>query len=154
AKRRLRIRMRDVRRTIARDTAERARRSSVIAARVADLIAARATDHDRPLHILCYDALAGEPDLADLDAWARDRGAMVFRPDVDGLELRVIPGDLDPAALDVVVVPGLAFTAAGDRLGQGGGHFDRFLARLGPHCLRIGVAFAEQVIDELPSEPH
>ena len=58
---------------------------------------------------------------------------------------------LDPALLDVVVVPGLAFTADGRRLGQGGGHFDRFLLRLRPDCLRIGVAFREQLVDDLPT---
>ena len=64
------------------------------------------------------------------------------------------PGDVDPASLDVVVVPGLAFTADGRRLGQGGGHYDRFLPRLRPACVTIGAAFAEQLVDDLPTEPH
>ena len=51
-------------------------------------------------------------------------------------------------------MPGLAFTADGRRLGQGGGHFDRFLPRLRPDCLRIGVAFREQLVDDLPTSPH
>ena len=75
-------------------------------------------------------------------------------PVVDGDALRVEPGDVDPVVLDVVVVPGLAFTARGDRLGQGGGHFDRFLPRLRGDCLRIGVAFHEQLVDELPTDGH
>ena len=75
-------------------------------------------------------------------------------PEVDGPDLRVQPGDVDPASLDVVVVPGLAFTADGRRLGQGGGHYDRFLPRLRPECRTVGAAFAEQVVDDLPTEPH
>jgi 5-formyltetrahydrofolate cyclo-ligase len=73
---------------------------------------------------------------------------------VDGDALRIEPGDLDPTLLDVVVVPGLAFTPAGARLGRGGGHFDRFLTRLGEGCLRIGVAFREQLVTELPTADH
>jgi 5-formyltetrahydrofolate cyclo-ligase len=66
----------------------------------------------------------------------------------------VVPGDVDPALLDIVVVPGLAFTRDGERLGQGGGHFDRFLTRVRGDCLRIGVAFQEQLVDRLPAERH
>ena len=66
-------------------------------------------------------------------------------------ELRVVPGDLDPRELDVVVVPGLAFTADGRRLGQGGGHYDRFLPRLRPDCITIGTCFAEQLVADLPT---
>ena len=62
-----------------------------------------------------------------------------------------MPGDVDPATLDVVVVPGLAFTPEGARLGQGGGHFDRFLVRLRADCLKIGVCYVEQLVDQLPT---
>ena len=54
----------------------------------------------------------------------------------------------------MVVVPGVAFTATGHRLGQGGGHFDRFLPRLRSGCLRVGVCYREQLVDDVPSEPH
>ena len=78
----------------------------------------------------------------------------MFLPEVDGLELRVMPGDVDPATLDVVVVPGLAFTPDGGRLGQGGGHFDRFLLRLRPDCVTVGVCFREQLLEQLPTAAH
>jgi len=104
--------------------------------------------------MMVYEPLAGEPDLDVLVEWAVASGIDVFVPEVDGVELSVMPGDIDPATLDVVVVPGLAFTRAGHRLGQGGGHFDRFLPRLDDRCLRIAVAFAEQVVDTVPLEAH
>jgi 5-formyltetrahydrofolate cyclo-ligase len=78
----------------------------------------------------------------------------VFLPEVDGPDLRLRPGDADPATLDVAVVPGLGFALDGRRLGQGGGHFDRFLPRLRPACLTIGVCFAEQLLEDLPTERH
>ena len=55
----------------------------------------------------------------------------------------------------VLVVPLLAFTARGDRLGYGGGFYDRTLALLrarGP-VLAVGFAFAAQEVDALPVEP-
>jgi 5-formyltetrahydrofolate cyclo-ligase len=54
----------------------------------------------------------------------------------------------------VAIVPGLAFTAAGDRLGQGGGWYDRVLADVRDDCTVIGVGFGVQVVDELPVEAH
>lgn len=60
---------------------------------------------------------------------------------------------LEPAELDAVLVPGIAFSLDGHRLGRGGGHYDTTLAAL-PAAARIGVAFEAQLIDRLPHEPH
>lgn len=52
----------------------------------------------------------------------------------------------------VCLVPGLAFTRAGHRLGYGGGYFDRFLEGF-PGC-KIGLAYGVQVVESLPVEAH
>jgi len=64
---------------------------------------------------------------------------------------RCLPAD--PAAVDVVLVPGLVFDRQGYRLGYGGGYYDRFLASH-PRSLRVGLAFSLQVVDYLPVLPH
>lgn len=61
---------------------------------------------------------------------------------------------LRPSAIDVVLAPGVGFDPAGRRLGFGGGHFDRFLARLRRGAVVVGIALDEQVVDEIPTEPH
>lgn len=52
----------------------------------------------------------------------------------------------------VTLAPGLAFTRRGDRLGYGGGHYDRYLAAH-PGTVAIGVCFEAQVVESLPTEP-
>jgi len=59
---------------------------------------------------------------------------------------------LDPSLVEFVVVPGLAFTLEGDRLGYGGGFYDRFLPSV--HAPNAGVCFTEQLVDELPMNAH
>ena len=59
---------------------------------------------------------------------------------------------VDPAEVDVVVTPGLAFDRTGGRLGYGGGHYDRYLTRLHPNALRVGIGFAAQLVAEVPTE--
>ncbi|MEM6258871.1 MAG: 5-formyltetrahydrofolate cyclo-ligase [Planctomycetota bacterium] len=54
---------------------------------------------------------------------------------------------------DVTLVPGLAFTRAGARLGQGGGYYDRYLAQH-PATYKIGICFNEQLGDVLPTSEH
>lgn len=56
--------------------------------------------------------------------------------------------------IDLWLVPGVAFTAAGGRLGRGGGFYDRALAMRRPGAPAWGVCFDEQVVDALPAEAH
>ncbi len=54
--------------------------------------------------------------------------------------------------LDLILAPGLAFDSKGGRLGYGKGYFDRLFADTRSDCLRFGLAFDFQVIDEVPMD--
>ncbi len=56
--------------------------------------------------------------------------------------------------IDLIIVPGLAFDRHGRRLGRGGGFYDRFLAHGERVATTFGLAFREQVVDELPCDDH
>lgn len=55
--------------------------------------------------------------------------------------------------IDVVLVPGLAFSPRGGRLGKGAGHYDRFLGT-SPTAIRVGVTADALVVEGLPTESH
>ena len=61
---------------------------------------------------------------------------------------------VDPDAIDWVLVPGVAFDAAGRRLGYGGGFYDRLLPLVRTGVPRIAGAFDVQSVDEVPAGPH
>lgn len=61
--------------------------------------------------------------------------------------------DAAPIIPDLLFVPLVGFTAALDRLGQGGGHYDRWLAEH-PGVTAIGLAWDAQLCDTLPTAPH
>ncbi|MEZ6165533.1 MAG: 5-formyltetrahydrofolate cyclo-ligase, partial [Phycisphaerales bacterium] len=64
---------------------------------------------------------------------------------------------VEPAQLDVILLPGLAFDRAGNRLGRGAGFYDRFISALheaGHRPTLIGVCYHAQVVDSVPTEPH
>ncbi len=56
--------------------------------------------------------------------------------------------------IDLIVVPGVAFTAAGGRMGRGRGYYDKYLAQQGFHATKVGIGYAHQLLDSLPLEPH
>jgi len=60
---------------------------------------------------------------------------------------------LNETPLDLIIVPGIAFDAKGHRIGMGKGYYDRFLAQY-PHALKIGLAFTEQMVENLPQDPY
>lgn len=81
------------------------------------------------------------------------RGPRTLEPGPFGiLEPTLACPEADPKQLDLVLVPGVAFTLAGGRLGRGKGYFDRLLADV--PGLKCGVAFDCQIVPEVPLEPH
>jgi 5-formyltetrahydrofolate cyclo-ligase len=127
--------------------------------------------------VLGYAAFGSELVIDALLETLLARGTAVHLPWVDGDQLQVarvadLAKDLTPgwrgvrepatdrrrpvaaAIMDVVVAPGVGFDRNGRRLGYGGGHFDRLLARLRPGAVVVGVAFDEQMVDMVPTEAH
>ena len=70
--------------------------------------------------------------------------------DVDSDHFPIVPAK----ALDMVVVPLVAFDRTGARLGYGGGCYDRYLPTVAPKCLIVGIAFDEQRVDHVPTDAH
>lgn len=159
------------------------RRELLIARRAlpADVVAAASTavvDRLRTLpelagvrQVLLY---AADPDEIDLDVLvaAPPTGWRVLLPRVDDGEVvavshqagvPLVPGfrgireplgpAVDAATLDAVIVPGVAFSPSGERLGRGAGLYDRLLPRTG-RAVRVGVTFERFVRDRLPVEAH
>lgn len=123
--------------------------------------------------ILFYAFLPGEPDLDGLAQAALGVPKRVLFPvidvasgqmtaveinDLDQLEKSTFgvrepkrkPGGSLEGPLDLVLVPGLAFTKMGCRLGRGGGYYDAFLSAIDSQTVTAGIAFAGQLVDELP----
>ena len=123
--------------------------------------------------ILLYHSLPDEVNTHDLIQTLYAQGYTVLLPSVVGndLALHVYEGEqvmntgssfgiqesqgalfTDYSKIDLAVIPGMAFTEQGDRLGRGKGFYDRLLPQL--HCPLIGIAFPFQILPSIPTEPH
>jgi 5-formyltetrahydrofolate cyclo-ligase len=56
--------------------------------------------------------------------------------------------------LDLMLIPGVGFDRQGNRLGRGAGYYDRFLSSMPNRPFLVGLAFQEQLLDEVPTERH
>lgn len=120
--------------------------------------------------VMLFSSFGSEVPTAPLIERLHERGIVVALPRIEAGELVPVaytPGDpvrtasfgalepigrngLEPASLDVVGVPGVAFDRLGGRVGYGGGYYDRFLRGLS--AFRVGLAFGLQVVeDPLPA---
>jgi 5-formyltetrahydrofolate cyclo-ligase len=95
-----------------------------------------------------------QPD-GDLD-WASYEGPDSLAPGPRGLLQPVEPvrGLGTVSRADVVLVPALAVDASGNRLGRGGGSYDRALARVGGQVPTIALIYDGELVPSLPAEPH
>ncbi len=135
------------------------------------------TEQDPSGWVVFYDPMPGEIDLWPLEQVERsDRRPLarfaLTRTPSEGHLLTVHPAQatlerhrygfrqpveqaevIDVCDIDIVLVPGLAFDVAGNRIGFGAGFYDRLLARLRPDALRVGVSDG-YLVSPLPVEPH
>lgn len=135
-------------------------RSVQLWAKVAEL-----EQYRRAENVMAFVGFKGEPDTDPLFARIAVDGKRLLLPRVEPSGIVVGEGDaprlastfgvleptgpaVDVAEIDLVIVPGLAFTSAGDRLGYGQGYYDRFLSTVS--AATVGVCFADQLVDEMP----
>ena len=119
--------------------------------------------------VMAFVGFNGEPDTDPLFARISVEGKRLILPRVEPSGIVAVDGDspmsvskfgvTEPIGppigldeIDFVIVPGLAFTLAGDRLGYGQGYYDRFLPTLAAPS--VGVCFVDQLIDEMPLTEH
>lgn len=124
-------------------------------------------------HVMLYYSLPDElPTHATVEQWAKRPDMKIYLPRVKGDDIEVVPytgpdslsddnpfhiaepvGEaVDPAALDAVIVPGVAFDRHANRMGRGRGYYDRLLTQ--GNLYTIGVCHDCQILDHIPCEPH
>ena len=74
--------------------------------------------------------------------------------EASGLRNPITGAPMPVEEIDLVVTPGLAFDANGNRLGRGGAYFDRFFGSPGFRAVKCGFAFSEQVVESVPVQEH
>lgn len=62
--------------------------------------------------------------------------------------------EVTPTEVDLVLVPGVAFSEDRYRMGYGAGYYDNFIETLSPHAITTALAFEAQIFDRIPVEPH
>lgn len=100
--------------------------------------------------------------LAPVVYWEQRRMAPVeirslvcdVRADSSGIREPVGDRQVPIGEIDLIIVPGVAFDADGNRLGRGRGFYDRFLAHRDFRATVCALAFEEQVVAAVPAEPH
>ncbi len=143
---------------------DRTLRSVQLWAQVAEL-----SQYQAASTVMAFASMASEPETDGLFARLERDGKVLVLPRIVGERIEpALLGDgtqpavwgirepkgavVDPSTIDLIIVPGVAFTIAGGRLGHGKAYYDRFLP--GTRAFTVGACFHEQLVDDLPIEPH
>ncbi len=123
--------------------------------------------------VMAYYAYKNEPDLLALAHTLLDMGKQVALPyitddddiiaveykgdtllksNVFGIAEPVIGSESEQAEPDIVLVPGVAFDAYGNRIGYGLGYFDRYLKQ--SDAYKIGICFDLQIVPHVEAQPY
>lgn len=170
----LRSSMRAKRKALSRE--ERQKASETICGKLLRDTEIKASTPQKHAVIAVYMASPDEIDLTDFIIESLKSDITIVSPRWDGekYELAKIKGldarhmrkgpmnILEPADAEIVapndvaiwIIPGLAFSLDGKRLGYGGGWYDRLLSAASATSLKFGVAHSFQIADDIPVEPH
>lgn len=130
--------------------------------------------YDKAKVIAVYKAVGGELPCDDLALYFKNTGKKTVYPRVNGDDMEfvtvknpdkeLVPGNFgipEPVSslqavgnesVDIMIMPGIAFDQEGNRLGQGKGYYDRWIASVGKNRpLLIGVCFTFQLMSEVPA---
>ncbi len=123
-------------------------------------------------HVLCYWSLPDELSTQDfIRKWFRSKNIYLPRITNGRIEVVLYSGEssmrkgefgilesegealVDLSLIDMVIVPGVAFTLKGERMGRGGGYYDRLLPSM-PLSIKMGVGYKCQLRDHIPVQIH
>ena len=122
--------------------------------------------------IALFISLPDEPQTANFIEQLLSKNKRVVVPRIEGEEMNfydisegvsegafgimepIATTPIEPSEIDVMIVPGAAFTRQGARLGRGKGFYDKYLSHKDFRAYTIGVCYPCQVVEGLPSEPH
>jgi 5-formyltetrahydrofolate cyclo-ligase len=130
-----------------------------------------------PLSIGVYIPFRDEPNIRPLIEWLLEEEKEVSMPHVEGNAMHFVhvralrditTGPLgtpaptqaktvDERAIDLVLVPGRAFTPKGERMGRGNGGYDRWISeqrKRNEKTIFVGICFDCQLVQEMPVEKH
>lgn len=162
----IRKRMRELKRAVTPE--EKLRRSETVMRSVEQLL-----EFQRASVVLLYWSMADEVQThAFVERWYWDKTLLLPCVDGDDLVLRQYTGPecmvageqfgiseptgeewKDLGAVELIVVPGVAFDKQNNRMGRGRGFYDRLLKST-PNAVKVGVAYDFQMLDTIPVEPH
>ncbi len=162
----IRRRMRELKRAVTAE--EKLRRSETVMRSVEHL-----PEFQRARVVLLYWSMADEVQThAFVERWYRAKTLLLPCVDGDDLVLRQYTGPecmvageqfgigeptgeewKDLGAVELIVVPGVAFDKQNNRMGRGRGFYDRLLKST-PNAVKVGVAYDFQMLDTIPVEPH
>jgi 5-formyltetrahydrofolate cyclo-ligase len=122
--------------------------------------------------VALFVSLSDEPETADFIEHLLLQKKRVVVPRIEGEEMNfydisegvergafgimepISKEPIEPSKIEVMVVPGVAFTLDGRRCGRGKGFYDKYLSRNGFRARTIGVCYPCQIVESIPTEEH